>query len=223
MLRPNGFVKLIFLSLVWLVAAGGFSAGFAQTTTCPPTRNQVTADLASGMTPAQIQAKYAACPHPKPPYDPQLDQPVPNGYLPNYPPEQIITPTGDITFEEIQSCGYHPQREELACTVKIKQRFGFFNGTHEHILFCVDYGNGGGLVPVNMNGFVVIDEPFGVNPIWYFAGVIQSDDRLLSLPNVGQTLKARAILSWLVPPAGCFAPPWFWGNQADFRIRLDPN
>jgi hypothetical protein len=38
---------------------------------------------------------------------------------------------------------------------------------------------------------------------------------------MAQTLKARAILSWGTPVLSCNGAPT-WGNQTDFRIRLDP-
>jgi hypothetical protein len=34
-------------------------------------------------------------------------------------------------------------------------------------------------------------------------------------------LRARAILSWQLPPTGCNFSP-FWGNVFPFTIRLDP-
>jgi hypothetical protein len=67
----------------------------------------------------------------------------------------------------------------------------------------------------------VHDEGLGVQPRWNFSATIQSDARLLRQPNRGQTLKARVILSWELPPTSCNYRP-IWGNQSDFRFRLDP-
>jgi hypothetical protein len=84
----------------------------------------------------------------------------------------------------------------------------------------VNYGLG--LVPVNVNGVHIHDEVFGVEPKWYFTGVVSADDTLFSQPLDGTTLQARAILSWAFSPGGnCSFIPIF-GNQADFPIRLDP-
>lgn len=139
---------------------------------------------------------------------------------------QSIEDTGSTFYEELTGCGYHPQRKELTCPIAINQPFGFGGapalqpvGSYEYVLFCVNYG--AGLVPVNINGVHVHDEAFGANPNWYMSAVVPANAVLFSQPLLGQTLRARAILSWAVPPAGCNAVP-VWGNQADFRIRLDP-
>ena len=140
--------------------------------------------------------------------------------------KQIIKNTGSVRYEAITSCGYHPQRKELTCPIEIRQQSGYGGtpalqpvGSYEFVLFCVE--SPAGLVPVNTNGVHVHDESFGVNPNWYMTAVVPANGALFSQPLVGQTLRARAILSWAVPPGGCNAVP-IWGNQADFKIRLDP-
>ena len=140
--------------------------------------------------------------------------------------KQLIQNTGSVFYEAITSCGYHPQRKELTCPIEIRQQFGYGGmpalqpvGSYEYVLFCVQ--TPAGLVPVNTNGVHVHDESFGVNPPWYMTAVVAANGALFSQPLVGQTLRARAILSWAVPPGGCNAIP-VWGNQADFKIRLDP-
>lgn len=237
MLRSSGLLKTLTLSALLLAGLAALPAP-AQAI-CTATRQQVLADLNSGLTAEDIQAKYAGC---------TADDSVPvtgNGTAtaspkampfegsekvaafpnPQAPSTEIITNTGSTVYEAIKACGYHPQRKELACTIEIRQRFGFGGnvcaapGSHEFVTFCVDYG--AGLTLVHINGFHIHDEGFGVNPNWYFAAVVQSDWRLLSQPYKGQTLKARAILSWGTPVLNCTAAPT-WGNQADFRIRLDP-
>jgi hypothetical protein len=139
---------------------------------------------------------------------------------------QKIKDTGSVFYEALTSCGYHPQRKELTCPIEIRQPFGFGGapalqpaGSYEYVLFCVNTGVG--LIPVNVNGVHVHDEVFGASPNWYMSAVVPANGALFSMPLQGQTLRARAILSWAVPPAGCNAVP-VWGNQADFRIRLDP-
>jgi len=237
MLRSSGLLKTLTLSSVLLAGLAGLPAS-AQT--CTATRQQVLADLNSGLTAEDIQAKYAGCtaddsvpvtgstgtttasPKALPFEGSEKVAAFPN---PQTPSTEIITNTGSTFYEAIKGCGYHPQRKELACNIEIRQRFGYGGnvcaaaGSHEFVTFCVDYGVG--LVLVNINGFHIHDEGFGVNPSWEFAAVVQSDWKLLSQPYKGQTLKARAILSWGAPVLNCVNAPT-WGNQADFRIRLDP-
>lgn len=219
------------LALAIVLALAGAATVSAQ---CTVSRSQVEADIAAGLTPDEIAAKYAGCTASG--VNPTgTVKPVPEEDAPAPPPGAtaptsiIITNTGNTFYEAIRSCGYHPQREELACTIEIRQRFGFggpicnASGSHEFVHFCVDYG--AGLVPVHINGFHIHDEMFNIGPNWYFAAVVQSDWRLLSLPNNGRSLKARAILAWNQVLGGganyCNLAP-IWGNQADFRIRLDP-
>jgi hypothetical protein len=210
---------------------------------CTVTRDQLAADVNAGMTPEEIDAKYANCVAEEkatPTAAAALEadtaaalaagtviaSPLPS---PGVQSSMIVTypSKSSVFYEEVKACGYHPQREELVCTAEIKQRFGFIGvpaigaGSNEYVLFCVDYGDGLGLVPVHTNGVHVHDEPFGVQPRWYFGVVVQSNPRLLALVNNGRTLKARAILSWNAPPAACNTAP-IWGNWLDFRIRLDP-
>jgi hypothetical protein len=236
MLRSSGLLKTLTLSAMLVAGLAGLSAP-AQAT-CVATRQQVLADLNSGLTAEDIQAKYAGCtaddtvpvsgatgtasPKALPFEGSEKVAAFPN---PQTPSTENITNTGSTFYEAIKGCGYHPQRKELACNVEIRQRFGYGGnvcaaaGSHEFVTFCVDYG--AGLALVNINGFHVHDESFGVNPSWEFAAVVQSDWKLLSQPYKGQTLKARAILSWGSPVLNCTGNPT-WGNQADFRIRLDP-
>lgn len=189
---------------------------------CDLSRKQVLNDIKEGLTGEQLSKKYASCLHSQPASNPQTA--FDND---DHSKGISITETGDTTFEAITSCGYHPQRKELTCPIEIRQQWGFGGppalqpaGSYEYVQFCVNYG--AGYVPVNVNGVHVHDEANGTPPNWYMTAVVAADETLFSQPLVGQTLKARAILSWALPPGGnCnFAPPW--GNQADFRIRLDP-
>lgn len=199
----------------------------AQTNRCVVSRDQIIAERASGVSDQAIADKYAGCVAADQPQPAEPVPQTPNPNDPNLPPSIQIVDTGSTFWEAIDSCGYHPQRKELACSVEVRQRFGYGGvpalqpaGSYEYVLFCVDYG--AGLVPVNVNGFHIHDEAFGVQPNWYFAAVVSADELLFQQPLVGQTLKARAILSWGIPPGlNCNFVP-VWGNQADFRIRLDP-
>jgi hypothetical protein len=131
----------------------------------------------------------------------------------------------DTSWERMTSCGYQPQRKEATCRIEIRQQFGYGGpppgGGTQFVQLCVDYGNGEGLVPVNVNGVNVHDEVFGERPPWSFSAVIPADERLFSQLLDGRTLAARTILSWEISPGGnCEFIPAF-GNRLDFRIRLD--
>lgn len=138
---------------------------------------------------------------------------------------QVITNTGSTRYEALESCAYHPQREEFACSMSIRQRFGFGGypaigaGSNEWVQICVDYGKG--FEPVDTASVHVHDEQFGDSPYWYAAAIVQANERLQAQVQKGQTVRARAILSWAAQPSGCSYQP-VWGNQADFRIKLDP-
>lgn len=184
---------------------------------CAVSRTQIAADLAAGVSADDLAAKYADCVA----TDQAASATMP---VPVVSPSETISYTGSTYYEAIKSCGYQPQREEANCAVEIRQSFGYGGsigapGSHEFLLFCVDYGSG--LVPVNTNGVHVHDERQGASPMWSFSATIQSNATLLQLPNNGRTLKGRVILSWAFPPRSCTSRPT-WGNQSDFRFRLDP-
>lgn len=135
----------------------------------------------------------------------------------------------DVYYEEIDSCGYHPQRRELECAVRVKQRFGFAGtptffgtagsgpGSFEWIRFCVD-----GLPVSHVSAVHVHDEAYGDQPDWHYGVAVQADARLHQRLLDGTTHKARAILSWqVVPPQACNWIPR-WGNWFDFQVKLDP-
>lgn len=199
--------------LAVIVLAGLARSGQAQT--CVVSRDEVLSALANGVNAEELAHKYNGCV--------AADKPLQSEVISSL--SEVITNTGNTYFEAIKSCGYQPQREEANCTVEIRQRWGFGGpickaaGSHEFLLLCVDLG--AGLVPVQMNGVHVQDESWGVSPGWSFSATIQSNAALLALPNDGRTLKARVILSWALPIRSCVAKP-IWGNQSDFRIRLDP-
>jgi hypothetical protein len=198
-------IRLIALALALTVAGAG--AATAQVT-CPPTRSQVTNDLAT-MSQQAVMSKYAPCIPPS-----SIVPPKPGT-------TKVVTPF-DNTYELLDSCGYHPQFvEALQCSIEIRQPVGFFNGTMENVLFCI--WQAGAWHPVNERFVRVWDEVNGAVPDWYFGVELPADLTLHFLGNARQTLQARAIMSWLwpVPANDCNFKP-IWGNWLDFKIRLDP-
>jgi hypothetical protein len=222
----NPLIHKTMLKLLCLVVMIAFSASFVYAQTCVVSREEVIKDIEAGLTGAELAKKYNNC-KPAPPTPQKESTKATILPSPNSPPKLIISNTGSVFYEAITSCGYHPQRKELTCPVEIRQRFGYGgppavqpSGSYEYVLFCVSYGPG--LVAVNTNGFHVHDELFGVLPNWYFSAVVPANQTLFSQPLDGSTLRARAILSWALSPGNnCNYRP-VWGNQADFRIRLDP-
>lgn len=195
------------------------AASRVQAATCPPDRNNIQSS-ASTETADQISTDLAGC----------LPSPI-SGSLAGPPYIQTISNPGgsNTSWEAIEACGYHPQRKEAACPIQIRQMTGYAGpictgpGSTEFVLFCVDFGLGAGLEPINVNGFHVHDSTAQIN--WDFAAVVQSNAKLLAQMSKGQSLKARAILSWMINPMVGPVPCNFvptWGNRSDFRIRLDP-
>jgi hypothetical protein len=223
--------KTVAITAAALVIIGSAIQSEAQT--CIVSRERVIAEVAQGVSPEELEKKYAGCVAEQPDDAATTaakslqDILVPNPgavVVPYALPSESIKNTGSTYWEALKSCGYHPQREEANCVFEVRQRFGFGGpvgtpGSHEYLLFCADLG--GGLVPIHTNGVHLNDESWGQPPRWSISATIQSNPRLLSLPNDGRTMRGRVILSWQIPPSSCNAQP-IWGNQSDFRFRLDP-
>lgn len=224
--------RALFLGIAFILTS---SVTASAQTSCTVSRDQVLADAAAGDSDETIRARYAGCTAAIPSGQAQLsfatrsDQTLaPPPQVPIFASESISNPGNSSTYwEAIKSCGYHPQREEAACTIEIRQRFGYGGppaingGSFEWLLFCVDFG--GGYVPINTSGLHIHDEPFGVQPNWSQAAIIQANPQLQGLNNNGQTVaRARVIMSWFLNPNNnCNYVP-IWGNRSDFRFKLDP-
>ena len=154
-----------------------------------------------------------------------LDQEFMDNVISKYPYTQVITNTGNVRYEALEACGYHPQRKEFTCNMSIKRQTGYSGqpaigaGSNEWVTICVNYGNGYELV--DTASVHVHDEANNQLPNWYFSAIVQANEKLQKQVLKGQTLPARAILSWSYAARKCHERP-VWGNQADFRIRLDP-
>lgn len=151
-------------------------------------------------------------------------------------------------WEEIEACGFYPQETRLECIVKIKRNTGYtsFVGTHESVLFCVDWNRDGvfnsfGGASIESEGegrFHVMngstDQP--ARPPWHYAVYRDIDPPagfslgdLRTSPGTSNintfadrsTVRVKAILAWLVEPTNCDFVP-IWGDVHNFKIRLDP-
>jgi hypothetical protein len=229
MSRSKGFSRPVLFGSTLLLLAG---VPALQAQTCTVSRSQVESELASGTTGDVLYTKYGNCTSTD-----STSSPTSTSALSSVGDDialgvdelnVIINPAGASQFyEAIQSCGYHPQREEAECALDIRQAFGFGGaigagpGSHEWVLFCAGIGAGGALVPINISGVHVHDAP-GQAPRWDFGVAIQANPALQGRANNGASIQARAILSWaLIPPLNCNWVP-VWGNWANFRLRLDP-
>ncbi len=209
-MKQNVLLTFSFLSFVaWLPQASA---------ACTVDRSEMVSAVEAGLSALEIGASYDGCKAKE--KNAKAKGPSINGMQ--------VSNTGSIRFEALHGCGYHPQRKEATCPIIIKQRDGYGgvpdlqpSGSYEYVLFCVDYGDGNGLTRVNANGVHVHDEEDGDSPRWLMSAVIPANARLFERPLDSQTLSARAILSWASKPTTCDFIP-VYGNQVDFKIRLDP-
>lgn len=188
---------------------------------CPSSRADVEAEIAAGATGEELYQRYGHCNAGE----------ILAATAPSVPKRVVDKANTFISFntnwERIESCGYHPQREELQCALEIRRSTGYAGqigagpGSHEWVLFCVNFGTG--LRPVGLGQVHVHDAGAGApTPPWDFGVAVQAGSVLAGHLNSGRELQGKAILSWaLVPPQDCFWDP-LWGQWANFRIRLDP-
>ncbi len=202
---------LCILAAALLCALPALAQNGNETDACGRTREDIQAALGDGVSPETLTAEHNEC----------------AGGTSTELQSRFHTtiPTGSINWEAIEACGYHPQRRELQCAIEVYQNTGFGGlpgvapGSWEWVQFCVNYG--AGLVPVNISAVHIHDNPGPAGPNWFYAVSVAADPTLHAALVNGQTLQARAILSWTLIPGGCGFIP-IWGNQADFQIKLDP-
>lgn len=131
---------------------------------------------------------------------------------------------GNLGFERMPCCGYDPQERTFGCPIEILRETGFgaapFPGSNEHVLVCVDLGNG--FEPVARDLVHLADNISPAGPVWNFAALPKVFNQAFEARHFdSDTYRARAILSWNLAPLNCTNRP-IWGNAIDFKIRLDP-
>ncbi len=199
-------------------------------------RKEVINALQVGIEPEVIAEASAAClPPAKAPSFDRNGEPV-QAQLNTTSSIQLNT-TIHTQYEELTGCGYHPQRRELACVVKLKKTSGYGGtppypahmGSFEWVKFCVYYPPSQpnpGWEAVNTSAVHVHDKPptpIAMYPPPYHYGVIvQANPRLHQALVNGQTLWARAALSWGSPPSQSWCSSGYWGNAIWLKIKLDP-
>jgi hypothetical protein len=135
----------------------------------------------------------------------------------------------DTRYEQLECVGALPEENIISATFKVKLPYGFNGGlctpgSHEYIRFFIDWDNDGdytdfdedlGLVSVNVHDIQEAKK----SPLCYAACKSFKSPR--SNCQDPLVVKARAILSWQVPPTGpSFIPPW--GNVMECWIQIAP-
>jgi hypothetical protein len=162
------------------------------------------------MSAAELEDKYGYC----------RGSAVPSGTK-----GMTIKNTGSVAYEEMNSCGYHPQYDNVFCDVEVKLPYGFGphpSGTMEYVLFCLDCdANGTWDFQALGSVHVTNDISGGPLPFYFNASASTLSAHPLCTGNDGINFKVRAILSWQAMPTSCTYTP-VWGNQITFDARRDP-
>jgi hypothetical protein len=199
-------------------------------------RTEVAKAIDAGVAPEQISDVYSKCyPQRKPVFNKEKGIFIPYKWKWN------------TAYEELTGCGYHPQRRELVCVVKVKNKGGYNGpapqfpgswnspGSLEWVRFCVFDWNPPSAASstnpfsptwqwraVGLSAVRVHDEIQGANGPWNYGVVIPADQKLHQLLLEGHTFWARAALSWNYPsPNVSWCPSGSWGNSQMFKIKLD--
>ncbi|MEM1202208.1 MAG: hypothetical protein AAGN66_03150 [Acidobacteriota bacterium] len=224
-MKKNAPLWIVALALGCLMAP----AAFAQI--CDETvREQYAQAVLNGVEDSQLEAMFGHCRNdPEEPFctqDNQVD--VTAELLSKALGRAISFPAflrGSTFYEDMRRCGYHPQREQVACVVEVKRRFGyggFPGGSNQHVLFCFDCDLNGTYEYTTRGSVHVTNDISGSNPRWYFDVFSSTANApFLCRVNDGQATNVRAILSWNTAPRNCTWRP-IWGRAVDFTARRDP-
>ena len=138
--------------------------------------------------------------------------------------------TSNKTYEEIGCVGFQPQFNRLETVVYVKRPNGYggdvcSNGTREYVRFYISYDDGASWEDVGISSFTAYDIPgvgsAKVRRLEYDVSLdIKPKRRFCFQDNL---IKARAILSWNVPPPANtpnYQP--VWGEVHNTDIQIDP-
>jgi hypothetical protein len=216
------------VAAIALLSALGTPAVQAQT--CDDSiRAQFAADVANNVSESVLETRYGHC-RGIATADSCLDKPVTlnlddDGYGSISEAVKSVV-NYNVSYEQMNGCGYHPQAELVACDVEIKRTTGygaFPTGTFEHVLFCFDCDQNG-TWEFSTRGFVHVTNNIAAapTPSWYHLAYSSTfhAPTTCTTNNGGQS-NVRAILSWALAPATCTSVP-FWGNIINYTARRDP-
>lgn len=168
------------------------------------TRQAYEADVANGLSDAELEARYGQC----------RTMSLAAATVTNF----------NTTYERMNSCGWHPQAKLASCDVEIRQNTGYNpypSGSTEYVLFCLDC-NVDGIFEYSVPGSVhVTNNVSGTPPSWYHMAYAGTSGASLCKPGDGKAFNVRAILSWASKPSSCNYRP-IWGSWVDFKARRDP-
>lgn len=221
---PRCSMPRLVASMAALAALLLGSAALAQSGTCSESaRQEIEQLLADGASADEIAQIYGGC---SKPFDPRSSAQTSAGSLVEKNNIRFQAFPWSTLYESLRSCGYHPQREELDCSIEQRQRFGYGGvggapfGSFWVTRFCyVDPATGA--VATHVSATHTNDHPAGPPPPYYFGAVVQPQIGLHLTPNLGQNVLGWAIMSWVIVPPNCFVLP-FWGEATVFNFRLDP-
>jgi hypothetical protein len=200
------------------------TAALAQSENCSESaRQEIEQMLADGASADDVAAIYGGCTKP---FDPSASGSTSAAALAYRNNIRFQAFPWSTLYESLRSCGYHPQREELDCSIEQRQRFGYGGigpapgGSFWVTRFCyVDPPTGAILSHVSATH--TNDHAAGPLPPYYFGAVVQPQIGLHLTPNLRQNVLGWAIMSWVIVPPNCFTLP-FWGEATVFNFRLDP-
>ncbi|HEX2254879.1 MAG TPA: hypothetical protein VHQ65_16560 [Thermoanaerobaculia bacterium] len=138
----------------------------------------------------------------------------------------FLNTIGSTFYEQLNSCGYHPQGEIVTCDVEVKRTtwYGTFPaGSNEYVRFCFDCNNDG-LWENSTLGIVHVTNDISAGPLPFYFNAYATTHQFCP-QNDGQDFRIRALLAWQQPltHGACGQPAQVvWGNGIDFTARRDP-
>jgi hypothetical protein len=151
------------------------------------------------------------------------------GNLEVSPFEPVLKIQGSTFYEELGCVGYHPQQEQLAAVVYVKQPGGYGTdicgpGTPEYVRFYLSFDGGATWQDQGMTSFQAYNVPEGTEGarrLEYAATLRVNPFNRFCFFN--PLIQVRAILSWNNPPPAN-SPNWLpvWGERQDATILVEP-
>jgi hypothetical protein len=135
----------------------------------------------------------------------------------------------DTTFEELKCIGLLPEANFLEALLQVKLPFGFLGdlctgGSKEYVRFFIDWNGDGDFVDFNEDVGVVSADVYDIPQVEEFHLCYALGETFRALRATCKrpyVVRARAILSWQVPPTGPNFVP-VWGNVVECWVQVKP-